>query len=80
MIKLISQKEFYNLKNKKLLNSEQKKLRSILEDIKVEAINNAKNKLNNGQKISEVMNELADEIKEKNAYHLSKTLSIRMKR
>ena len=80
MIKLISQKEFYNLKNKKLLNSEQKKLRSILEEIKVEAINNAKNKLNNGQKISEVMDELADEIKAKNAYHLSKTLSIRMKR
>ena len=80
MIKLISQKEFYNLKNKKLLNSEQKKLRSILEDIKVEAINNAKNKLNSGQKILQVMDELADEIKEKNAYHLSKTLSIRMKR
>ena len=80
LIKLLSQKEFFNLKNKKALNNEQKKLRDTLEVIKDEAMQSAKKKLNQGKDIEKILDELADEIKSKNAYHISKTLSERIKK
>ena len=80
LIKLLSQKEFFNLKNKKALNNEQKKLRDPLEVIKDEAMQSAKKKLNQGKDIEKILDELADEIKSKNAYHISKTLSERIKK
>ena len=80
LIRALSQKEFYNLKNRKVLNSEQKKLRNALEGIKVEAIQSAKKKLNQGRDVEKVLDELADEIKSKNAYHISKTLSEQIKK
>ena len=80
LIKSLSQKEFFNLKNKKALNNEQKKLRNTLEVIKDEAIQSAKKKLNQGKDVEKILDELADEIKSKNAYHISKTLSERIKK
>ena len=76
----MSQKEFFNLKNKKALNNEQKKLRNTLEVIKDEAMQSAKKKLNQGKDVEKILDELADEIKSKNAYHISKTLSERIKK
>ena len=80
LIKSLSQKEFFNLKNKKALNNEQKKLRNTLEVIKDEAMQSAKKKLNQGKDVEKILDELADEIKSKNAYHISKTLSERIKK
>ena len=40
----------------------------------------AKKKLNQGKDIEKILDELADEIKSKNAYHISKTLSERIKK
>tara|TARA_Y100001958_G_scaffold40979_1_gene26992 strand:- start:237 stop:461 length:225 start_codon:yes stop_codon:yes gene_type:complete len=62
------------LQNRKTINAVQKKFREEQSDIKLKAIKKAREKLSEGDEINDVIEELADEIASKNAFHVSKIL------
>ena len=69
-----AEKEFLKLQNRKTINAVQKKFREEQSDIKLKAIKKAREKLSEGDEINDVIEELADEIASKNAFHVSKIL------
>ena len=69
-----SDKEFARLRNRKNINSVQKRFHEEQSSIKEKAINNALKKLKDNDNVQEIIQELADEIASKNAFHVSKIL------
>ena len=69
-----SDKEFARLRNRKNINSVQKRFHEEQSSIKEKAVNNALKKLKDNDNIQEIIQELADEIASKNAFHVSKIL------
>ncbi len=69
-----SDKEFARLRNRKNINSVQKKFHEEQSSIKEKAVNNALKKLKDNDNVQEIIQELADEIASKNAFHVSKIL------
>lgn len=66
--------EFAKLRNRKNINSVQKKFHEEQSIIKEKAVDKALKKLLNKNNVEEVVKELADEIASKNAFHVSKIL------
>jgi len=69
-----SDKEFARLRNRKNINSVQKRFHEEQSSIKEKAVNNALKKLKDNDNVQEIIQELADEIASKNAFHVSKIL------
>ena len=69
-----SDKEFARLRNRKNINSVQKRFHEEQLSIKEKAVNNALKKLKDNDNVQEIIQELADEIASKNAFHVSKIL------
>ena len=67
-------REFSKLKNRKNINSVQKKFHEDQSQIKDKAIQNALKKLKQGSKPEDIIDGLAEEIASKNAFHVSKIL------
>ena len=74
IILINSDQEFAKLRNRKNINNAQKKFHEEQSQIREKAINDALNKLSNGKNVEKVIEELADEIASKNAFHVSKIL------
>ena len=74
IILINSDQEFAKLRNRKNINNAQKKFHEEQSQIRDRAINDALNKLSNGKNIEKVIEELADDIASKNAFHVSKIL------
>tara|TARA_Y100000022_G_scaffold37395_1_gene30536 strand:- start:2125 stop:3291 length:1167 start_codon:yes stop_codon:yes gene_type:complete len=74
LISLNSDQEFIKLKNRKNLNTAQKKFHQEQIEIREKAIDSAMNKISSGEKVEKIIEELADEIASKNAFHVSKIL------
>ncbi len=74
IILINSDQEFAKLRNRKNINIAQKKFHEEQSQIREKAINDALNKLSNGKNVEKVIEELADEIASKNAFHVSKIL------
>ena len=66
--------EFVKLRNRKNINSVQKKFHEEQSTIKEKAVDKALKKLLKTNNVEEVIKELADEIASKNAFHVSKIL------
>jgi glutamyl-tRNA reductase len=66
--------EFLRLKNKKILNREQKRVRASLSKTKHDAIDKAKLRITKGDSVEDIIDDLANEISSKNAFHVSKIL------
>ena len=66
--------EFLRLKNKKILNKEQKRVRASLSKTKHDALDKAKLRIAKGDSIEDIIDDLANEISSKNAFHVSKIL------
>ena len=66
--------EFSKLKNRKNINNVQKKFHQEQSQIKDNAVENALKKLKDGTKPEDIIEELAEEIASKNAFHVSKIL------
>ena len=69
-----SDSEFSKLKNRKNINNVQKKFHEDQSQIKEIAIQNALKKLKDGSKPEDIIDNLAEEIASKNAFHVSKIL------
>ena len=74
IILINSDQEFAKLRNRKNINNAQKKFHEEQSQIREKAIKDALNKLSNGKNFEKVIEELADEIASKNAFHVSKIL------
>ena len=74
LISINSDQEFVKLKNRKNLNTAQKKFHQEQIEIREKAIDSAMNKISSGEKVEKIIEELADEIASKNAFHVSKIL------
>jgi glutamyl-tRNA reductase len=74
IILINSDQEFAKLRNRKNINNAQKKFHEEQSQIREKAINDALNKLSNGKNVEKVIEEFADEIASKNAFHVSKIL------
>ena len=74
IILINSDQEFAKLRNRKNINNAQKKFHEEQSQIREKAIKDALNKLSNGKNVEKVIEELADEIASKNAFHVSKIL------
>ena len=66
--------EFSKLKNRKNINNVQKKFHQEQSQIKDNAVENALKKLKDGSKPEDIIEDLAEEIASKNAFHVSKIL------
>ena len=66
--------EFLRLKNKKILNNEQKRIRASLSKTKHDALDKAKLRIAKGDSVEDIIDDLANEISSKNAFHVSKIL------
>ena len=66
--------EFLRLKNKKILNKEQKRVRASLSKTKHDALDKAKLRIAKGDSVEDIIDDLANEISSKNAFHVSKIL------
>ena len=66
--------EFSKLKNRKNINNVQKKFHQEQSQIKDNAVENALKKLKDGTKPEDIIEDLAEEIASKNAFHVSKIL------
>ena len=73
-ISMNSDQEFAKLRNRKNINNVQKRFHEEQSIIKENAIDNALNKLSDDNNVKEIIEELADEIASKNAFHVSKIL------
>ena len=69
-----SDQEFAKLRNRKNINNVQKRFHEEQSIIKENAIDNALKKLSDDNNVEEIIEELADEIASKNAFHVSKIL------
>jgi len=74
LISVNCDQEFAKLRNRKNINSVQKKFHEEQSIIKEKAVDKALKKLLNKNNVEEVVKELADEIASKNAFHVSKIL------
>ena len=73
-ISMNSDQEFAKLRNRKNINNVQKRFHEEQSIIKENAIDNALKKLSDDNNVEEIIEELADEIASKNAFHVSKIL------
>lgn len=73
-ISMNSDQEFAKLRNRKNINNVQKRFHEEQSIIKENAIDNALQKLSDDNNVEEIIEELADEIASKNAFHVSKIL------
>ena len=73
-MKKINNKIKRKLRNRKNINNVQKRFHEEQSIIKENAIDNALKKLSDDNNVEEIIEELADEIASKNAFHVSKIL------